>query len=210
MISTLVLYGISSLAVTIVPGPTMLLALTNGITNNRPTIIMGMLGAACSDIIFISLVAYGIGAILSTSIIYFELVKIFGIIYLSWLSFKLWFSGSLVLNDSITEDVVLTSDKLHMAFFKSLFAALANPKGMIFFSAFVPQFIDLQSPKYPQYVYFCMITVALDLIVMGCYAFAGVHISRVVTSVKLKMMNRFCALIMFFMALGLYCYKSNI
>jgi threonine/homoserine/homoserine lactone efflux protein len=61
---TLIMYTIAPLAVTIIPGPTMLLALTNGVTKNARIISMGMAGAAISDLILIGLVALGLGSFL--------------------------------------------------------------------------------------------------------------------------------------------------
>ena len=61
---TLIMYAIASLAVTIIPGPTMLLALTNGETKNARIIGMGMAGAAISDLILIGLVALRLGSFL--------------------------------------------------------------------------------------------------------------------------------------------------
>ncbi|CQJ66749.1 LysE type translocator [Yersinia intermedia] len=61
---TLIMSAITSLAVTIIPGPTMLLALTNGVTKNARIIGMGMAGAAISDLILIGLVALGLGSFL--------------------------------------------------------------------------------------------------------------------------------------------------
>ncbi|ARB86464.1 MULTISPECIES: LysE family transporter [Yersinia] len=62
--STLIMYAIAPLAVTIILGPTMLLALTNGVTKNARIIDMGMAGAAISDLILIGLVALGLGSFL--------------------------------------------------------------------------------------------------------------------------------------------------
>ena len=61
---TLIMYAIASLAVTIIPGPMMLLALTKGETKNARIISMGMAGAAISDLILIGLVALGLGSFL--------------------------------------------------------------------------------------------------------------------------------------------------
>ena len=64
---TLLLYLLACLAVTVMPGPTMLLALANGTTRNWRIAGMGMLGAAVSDLLRIGAVGIGLGAVLAAS-----------------------------------------------------------------------------------------------------------------------------------------------
>ncbi|MBW4238437.1 LysE family translocator [Enterobacter roggenkampii] len=202
MINTLILYGISSLAVTVIPGPTMLLALSNGTTKNKKTILMGVLGAACSDFILIGLVALGLGAIMAASETLFLLIKIVGVIYLFWLAYTLWHS---------TPERISIADKNYthpkIAFYRSLFAALSNPKGLLFFGAFLPQFIDTYHSLVQQYSSFIFITIMIDVVIMVCYATAGFQISRYLTTAKIKIMNRICSIVMIFMASGLALYR---
>lgn len=202
MINTLILYGISSLAVTVIPGPTMLLALSNGTTKNKKTILMGVLGAACSDFILIGLVALGLGAIMAASEILFLSIKMVGVIYLFWLAYTLWFA---------TPEEISIADKHSLppkvAFYRSLFAALSNPKGLLFFGAFLPQFIDSSHSLVQQYSSFIFITIMIDIVIMVCYAIAGFQISRYLSIAKIKIMNRICSIIMIFMASGLALYR---
>ncbi|WP_133158615.1 LysE family translocator [Mixta theicola] len=134
MINTLILYGVSSLAVTVIPGPTMLLALSNGTTKNKKIILMGILGAACSDFLLIGLVAFGLGAIMATSEILFSTIKVIGVIYLFWLAYNLWQSTPLTLQVENRNNK--NSINAKGAFYKSLFAALSNPKGLLFLVPF--------------------------------------------------------------------------
>lgn len=202
MINTLILYGISSFAVTVIPGPTMLLALSNGTTKSRKIILMGILGAACSDFLLIGLVAFGLGAIMAASELLFSTIKVIGVIYLFWLAYNLWrFTPSklCVVNEN--------SINPKGAFYKSLFAALSNPKGLLFFGAFLPQFIDTSHSLFKQYTSFILITTIIDVAIMSCYATAGFQISRYLSVVKIKIMNRICSLILIFMASGLALYR---
>jgi len=202
MINTLILYGISSLAVTVIPGPTMLLALSNGTTKNKKTILMGVLGAVCSDFILIGLVALGLGAIMVASEILFLLIKMVGVIYLFWLAYTLWCA---------TPEKISIADKHSLspkiAFYRSLFAALSNPKGLLFFGAFLPQFIDTSYSLVQQYSSFIFITIMIDIFIMVCYAIAGFQISIYLSIAKIKIMNRICSVIMIFMASGLALFR---
>jgi len=203
MIYTLFLYAISSLAVTIIPGPTMMLALSNGMTKSKSAIFMGILGAACSDIILLSLIACGIGAILSTSEMVFDIVKMLGAAYLCWLSYKLWRAELTCTIDEIVKISGREVKKGKNAFLKSFFAALLNSKGIIFFGAFVPQFVDVHQNKIMQYLLFTAITIIIDIFIMACYAFAGVKVSSFLSQKKIRLINRLCSIIILCIAISL-------
>lgn len=207
MINTLILYSIASLAVTVIPGPTMLLALSNGTKGNYKVVNMGILGAACSDFVLIGLVALGLGAVMATSELLFSVIKYIGVIYLFWLAYNLWKSEPSASMFSEEKLDSLETIAPRNAFYKSFFAALSNPKGLLFFSAFLPQFLNTATPQLPQYVAFALATVIIDIGIMACYAMAGFHAARYLSLARLKFINRSCAAILVFMASGLAMYR---
>lgn len=209
MVNTLVLYSIASLAVTVIPGPTMLLALSNGTKGNYKVVNMGILGAACSDLVLIALVATGLGAVMATSEVLFCIIKYIGVIYLFWLAYNLWKSEPSTTMFSTENADSEQSPAPRHAFYKSFFAAISNPKGLLFFSAFLPQFLDTATPQLPQYVAFALATVTIDITIMVCYALAGFHAARYLSRFRLKLLNRSCAAILVFMASGLLMYRRS-
>ena len=140
MLNSLIVYGISSLAVTVIPGPTMLLALSNGTTRRAKVITMGILGAACSDVILISAVALGLGAVMMASETLFSAIKWVGVIYLLWLAVSLFRAN--VSSQICTEAHAVYPHAIcgKSAFIRSLFAALSNPKGLLFLAHFCRSF----------------------------------------------------------------------
>lgn len=209
MINTLIFYAVSSLAVTIIPGPTMLLALSNGTTRRAKVISMGILGAACSDIILIGAVALGLGAVMVASETLFSVVKWVGVIYLLWLAVSLFrakVSSRLSTEGNAAYPHVTRGNS---AFLRSLFAALSNPKGLLFFGAFLPQFLDTTQPAIPQYVSFALLTVMIDVVIMACYAMAGYYAARYLSVRYLTWMNRISAATLACMATGLALYRRQ-
>ncbi|KAA8995602.1 LysE family translocator [Affinibrenneria salicis] len=207
MTEMLVMYAMASLAVTVIPGPTMLLALTNGATKNKKVILMGVTGAALSDFILIGMVAVGLGSLLMASEVLFSLVKWVGVAYLFWLSLQLWRSSPVAL--APLNDVASERRGAGRAFMRSLLVALSNPKGLLFFSAFLPQFIVVGQPQPPQYIAFACTSVAIDVAIMLLYAFGGMQAARLFTLAGLRRLNRACAAIMFFLAGGLALYRRS-
>lgn len=209
MLNSLVIYAISSLAVTVLPGPTMLLALSNGTTRRAKVITMGILGAACSDMILIMAVALGLGALMVASETLFSVVKWVGVVYLLWLAISLF--RAKVTSRICTEENAGYPHAIceKSAFIRSLFAALSNPKGLLFFGAFLPQFLDITQPVVPQYSTFALLTVVIDVVIMACYAMAGYCAAQYLSARYLKLMNRISAATLACMAAGLALYRRQ-
>ena len=189
-LATIVLYAISVSAVTIIPGPTMLLALSNGAQGGVRIALFGIAGAALSDLLLIGTVALGLGGILLASEKLFSVVKWGGAIYLLYLAWKLWRSTVQAIDVRASTSIPLDGKT---AFKRSLFVALSNPKGLLFFSAFLPQFIDAKSPVLAQYTALAVITALIDIVFMYVYAASGYHSMRYLSARALLWLNRICA-----------------
>lgn len=198
--STLLLYLTACLAVTLTPGPTMLLALANGTSRNFRIVGMGMLGAALSDLILIGAVGIGLGTLLAASETLFSCVKWLGVLYLVQLGIQMWKQEPILL---LRQSPV----SARTSFFRSLFVSLSNPKGLLFFSAFLPQFITPSRPQAPQYATLGMATALLDMAVMACYALGGAQAARMLTIRGLRRLNRICASVFLSLAALLAVYR---
>jgi homoserine/homoserine lactone efflux protein len=204
-LATILLYTITCFAVTVTPGPTMLLALANGISRSRRVAGMGILGAALSDLLLIGAVSVGLGAVLATSEAIFSAVKWIGVLYLVWLAVQLWRSQPAALTTNIGN----SSSTAARAFSRSLFVSLSNPKGLLFFSAFLPQFIDIAKPQASQYLSLALLTAAIDIVVMACYAAGGAQAARFLTIKGLIRLNRACASALLSLAVFLALYRRS-
>ncbi len=191
--ATLLLYCAACFSVTVLPGPTMLLALSNGTSGRLRIVAAGIAGAALSDLLLIGAVALGLGATLMASEALFQWVKWIGVVYLCWLSIQLWRSRPSSLQVVGYADDAPARFAVVRAFRRSLVVALSNPKGLLFFSAFLPQFIATSQPQAPQYVLLALTTAAIDVVVMALYATGGVQAARCLSLVALRRLNRTCA-----------------
>ncbi len=195
--ATLFLYAAACLAVTVTPGPTMLLALGNGASGDRRVVALGILGAALSDLLLIGAVAVGLGALLAASEALFEAVKWLGALYLAWIALQMWRAQPAGL---AAPDPARAAKSGRKAFLRSLGVALSNPKGLLFFSAFLPQFIDTATPQAPQYALLAATTALLDIAVMALYAAGGARAARLFSAAGLRRLNRVCAATMLSLA----------
>src|SRR5919106_5692363 len=87
--TVLMLFIITSFVAIATPGPTVLLALSNGARFGARVALFGMLGAMLSDLILISAVSIGLGAVLAASETAFQVLKWIGVVYLVFLSVQL-------------------------------------------------------------------------------------------------------------------------
>lgn len=204
-LATILLYTITCFAVTVTPGPTMLLALANGASRSWRVAGMGILGAALSDLLLIGAVSIGLGAVLAASEAIFSAVKWIGVLYLVWLAVQLWRNQPAALTTNIGN----SSSTAKRAFTRSLFVSLSNPKGLLFFSAFLPQFIDIAKPQASQYLSLALLTAALDIVVMACYATGGAQAARFLTVKGLIRLNRMCASALVSLAVFLALYRKS-
>lgn len=88
-LTTLLVFALVALVAIATPGPTVLLALTNGARYGVRRALPGMLGAVTSDFVLVGAVALGLGALLAASEFWFSVVKWLGAAYLAWLGWRL-------------------------------------------------------------------------------------------------------------------------
>ena len=198
-LETVALYLTACFMVTVIPGPTMLLALSNGASGRWRVAAFGMLGAALSDLLLIAAVGLGFGALLYASEFWFSVLRGVGMLYLVWLAGQLW-RQSPSLPTALPDEMARSGRR---AFLRSLCVALSNPKGLLFFSAFLPQFIDPQAAQWPQYAVLAATTAGLDLVVMAAYACGGAQAARLLSLAALRRLNRLCAAALLALAGGL-------
>lgn len=172
------------------PGPTMLLALTNGSRYGIRRTLPGMVGAVLSDFVLIGAVALGLGALLAASEFWFSVIKWLGAAYLAFLGVQMLRStGSL----GKALDAASPSVGAPKAIFaKSFLVAVTNPKGYLFFSAFLPQFIDPAMPQAEQYALLALVFAAINFTVMCGYAALGSQAVRMLKTSGAIWLDRVC------------------
>lgn len=179
--STLIAFSLVALVAIVTPGPTMLLALSNGTRLGFQRSLPGMLGAVVSDIVLVAAVAMGLGALLAASEFWFSVVKWVGAAYLAWLGWRLLRSHGGALHLPADEGAQHTPCAVFMRCF---LVAVTNPKGYLFCGALLPQFIDPAAPQLPQYLVIGALFCAID--------FTGAHALRLLHRRALQWLDRCC------------------
>jgi threonine/homoserine/homoserine lactone efflux protein len=135
----------ASTALVLIPGPTVLLVVSYALGQGWRAALPMAVGVALGDFTAMSLSVLGIGALLMASATLFTVVKWIGAAYLIYLGIKLFRAGGTLDAEPKTD----ASSALRMGAHAWLVTSL-NPKGILFFVAFFPQFIDQHAPFWPQ------------------------------------------------------------
>lgn len=200
---SLLTFALMALVVIMTPGPTVLLALSNGSRFGFSRAAYGIFGAAFSDGVLIAAAALGLGALLAASAFWFTVVKSIGVAYLVWIGVQmLRSSGTLGSLPSQTNRTSVGAPSGALSIFrKSFLAAVTNPKGYLFFTAFLPQFLISSDPLLPQYVTLALIFIAVDIAVMATYAGLGAKAIRLLSDRGALWIDRTCGGFLVFLGL---------
>lgn len=192
---TLLVFAVVAFIGIATPGPTVLLALANGSRFGVRASLPGMAGAVLSDVVLISAVALGLGALLAASEFWFSVIKWIGVGYLAYLGVRLLRSkGTLPLPNlqQASAGAAQARPGRRAIFLRSFLVAVTNPKGYLFFSAFLPQFIDPGAAQVPQYAALALTFAAIDFAVMLAYAGAGARAVRLLHARGVLWLDRAC------------------
>ncbi|SDK06911.1 LysE family translocator [Pseudomonas indica] len=141
------LYLTAVIGLSLTPGPNGLLALSHGALYGHRRALFTVAGGLLGFVVLMALSMFGIGALLQASADALTLLKWIGGAYLVWLGIQLWRSPPLRLTN--LDDA--TARPGAQLFRQGLFSALSNPKVILFFGAFLPQFLDPQRPLWLQF-----------------------------------------------------------
>jgi homoserine/homoserine lactone efflux protein len=159
----------------IVPGPSMILALTHGVRYGAKKTMATALGNTFASVTQASVSVAGLGAVLTASRPLFFTLKYIGAAYLIYLGLNTWRSRPIRLETSVQENSIKESS-FGKRFSQGFYVAAANPKAIVFFSALFPQFIDPTISPLSQYLF---LIVPLSIIAFACmmiYALGGAKI----------------------------------
>lgn len=138
----------ASAALLALPGPTVILVTSYALRDGKKTGLATIPGVTLGDFVAMTSSLLGAGAILATSATLFTALKIVGACYLVWLGFQLWRSDTKL--GAIQKAGESISNR--KMFWNSFIVTALNPKGIVFFVAFVPQFVNPAQPVLQQFI----------------------------------------------------------
>ena len=137
-LETWLTYAIVTSSFLLIPGPTILLVISYSLIRGRQAVFALLLGVGLGDVVAMLLSFIGVGLLLQTVSIVFQFFKWIGAAYLIWLGIRMWRSES----ESLELTETIDTEVWHAIMANAFVITALNPKSIIFFLAFLPQFID--------------------------------------------------------------------
>jgi threonine/homoserine/homoserine lactone efflux protein len=171
------------------PGPNNLLSVSNSTRYGYRTACLAGVGRLLAFAGMIALASAGLAVVLQTSELLFYGIKILGAAYLFYLAWQLWRANP----GAQTALTTPPAGMLALARQEFLVAA-GNPKAILIFTAFLPQFVDPTRAISPQFAVLGALFLVLEWIAIGAYAYMGLHMRRWFAKPSGKrIFNRCCA-----------------
>jgi len=170
-------FGLAAAVLSITPGPDMALFLSKTLAQGRRAGFAALAGAFSGLLFHTLLAAFGLSALLLQSASLFGALKLAGALYLLWLAIDaIWHGGTPQLDDNNGSSVLQRAAEVYLT---GLGANLLNPKIILFFVTFLPQFVSPDDPHGVSKLLFLglyFIAVAFPIcaaIILGAEAIAG-------------------------------------
>ena len=171
-------FAAASAVLLVIPGPTILTVISYSMTHGRRANVPLLAAVALGDSTALVVSLLGLGALLATSAFWFTVVKWIGGLYLLYLGVKLLRAGI-----STTDIKPPSVPRSRWRLFANTYVVTAlNPKGIVFFVAFLPQFISQSAPVTPQLWLLAITFVTMATLNATLYAAFAASASRVLSS----------------------------
>lgn len=141
-------FTLASMVLLVIPGPTFMVVISYALSKGRSSARATVPGVALGDFTAMTISVLGAGAVLATSATLFTILKLCGAAYLIWLGIQLWRSNP---SQDEAGDPSLVASGRRM-FWNTYVVTALNPKSIVFFVAFVPQFVDTALPVARQFL----------------------------------------------------------
>lgn len=166
-------YVLAVFILTASPGPSVLLCVSTSITSGFKASVYAAMGSLTAIIGIMTLSFSGLGVIIYSSAVLFNIIQWCGAAYLVYLGYKSFISKELPFD----KDLKITTEKvvpLTSSYTKGFIIGASNPKALVFFTALFPQFINQDVGLLEQYITFSVTFALLELFWLLTYAYLGV------------------------------------
>jgi homoserine/homoserine lactone efflux protein len=165
----------------ITPGPIVTLVITTGASQGVRAALITVAGTSIGNVILLAAIALGLDWVLKNAAELFEILRWAGAAYLVWLGVQSWRLAGAA-KPPITSGV---------NFSRGMMIALTNPKTIVFFTAFLPQFVDPHLPAAPQLLIMCAVTAVLAPVSDAAWAIAsGLGRAWLIRPAQAKLLGR--------------------
>jgi homoserine/homoserine lactone efflux protein len=176
--TTWLAFFVASWLISISPGAGAVYAMSSGLTHGFRRGYVATIGLIMGIWTLLLIVALGVGALLASSSLAFQIIKWFGVAYLLYLGIAQWRAPV----QSVTAERFSDAFNWKSLVLKGWVINTSNPKGILFMLAVVPQFMNPNAPLLPQYLTIGATLAFTDLVVMAGYTLLAAKVLRLLKS----------------------------
>jgi threonine/homoserine/homoserine lactone efflux protein len=182
-LETWLLFSGAALVVILIPGPLSLLMISNSLNYGLRRSYPAFLGGVTASICLLSASALGLGALLLASEQLFSALKVVGAAYLFYLAWQSWKQSR---QPALGAEVMMSAatPRFRSLFGRAFVLGASNPKDILFFAAFLPQFLSAERPFLPQLLMMIATWTLLDLLCKLAYGLSAHGAARYLRSGK--------------------------
>src|SRR5215218_9002392 len=177
-------YLLACVVFTLVPGPTVTLIVANSLTHGTRAGLRNVAGTQLGLAVMMLVLVVGLSSIIATMGYWFDWLRLFGAAYLIWIGWKLIRSSGGFAQPG-------TAPAPRGGFFlQGLLVLLGNPKALLWFGAFIPQFVDPSGNYVGQVVLLGLTAMASAAISDGAYAILGGRAGKLLSRQRVRTVSR--------------------
>lgn len=205
VLQTLILFIPTCFALNMAPGPNNLLSVANATRHGFSVSCLAGIGRLVAFFWMIAIAATGLAVVLQASATFFYLIKIFGAAYLFYLAVQLWRAPQ---DEGKVENQPFPG--LWALAKQEFLVAAGNPKAILIFTAFLPQFVSAAEPSLPQFAMLGALFLVLEWIAIAAYAYMGSHMRKWFSAPhRQQTFNRVCGSLLGVAGVGLLAARRN-
>jgi threonine/homoserine/homoserine lactone efflux protein len=177
-------YVLACFVITIIPGPTVTLIFANSLTHGARAGLLNVLGTQVGLGLMMLVLVVGLSSIIATMGVWFDWLRLIGAAYLIWLGWKL-------LRSSGGVEAQASAPKPRGGFvLQGFLVLLGNPKALLWFGAFIPQFVDPSTDYVRQVILLGVTAMAVAALSDGAYAFAAGGARNLMSKSRVRLVSR--------------------
>jgi threonine/homoserine/homoserine lactone efflux protein len=196
-------YLVACFVIVIVPGPTVTLIIANSLKHGSRAGLLNMAGTQLGLAVIIAVAGIGLSSVIAALGHWFEWLRLAGAAYLIWLGWKMFRAAD-------TGDEAPQTQAPRGGFFlQGVLVALSNPKTLLFFGAFFPQFLDPARDHVTQIAIMGATAMLFAAVSDSAYAVLSGRAGQALSRKRVRLLSRFGGSVMIGGGLWLASARSN-
>jgi threonine/homoserine/homoserine lactone efflux protein len=180
-------YLAACVVLVVVPGPTVTVIVANSLRHGPRAGLLNVAGTQAGLAVMLAVLALGLDTIVASMAALFDVLRIAGALYLVWLGVRLWRAGGALAGIA---DAGTSVARRRSFFWQGVLVIWSNPKALLFFGAFIPQFVDAAGNVVGQTLLLGVTFMVVATLLDGGYALLAGGAGRLLSRRRLVWLER--------------------